>query len=317
MRAVRSTGAGVEVVDVANPEESESAGEVISIRSAGICGSDFDYIRLGSRFVLGHELAGVAEDGRLVAVEAVFGCGRCDQCGAGMYNRCRAVGERVPGLTMDGGMAERFVVPASALVALPTGLDVADGLLVETAAVAWHGARVGGVGAGHRVAVVGGGSIGLLGVAAARAHGAEEVGLLARHPHQLDAGERLGATAARPGEHDVVLVAASTESAVATAIDLAAPGGTVVVLGVFADVLPVPFLPAFLKEVRVVGSVAYCRDPDGARDIEASAAMLAANPQIADALVTHRFPIADAAEAFRVAADRRSGAIKVVVEPAG
>ena len=315
MRAVRSTGAGVEVVDLPDPEEAEIPAEVISVRSAGICGSDFDYIRLGSQFVLGHELAGITGDGRPVAVEAVFGCGRCDQCQAGTYNRCRIVGERIPGLTVDGGMAECFAVPASALVPLPPGLDVADGALVEPAAVAWHGARIGGVGPGHRVAVVGGGSIGLLGVAAARAQGADEVALVARHLHQAEAGERLGADPGRRGEHEVVLVAASTEGALATAVDLAAPGGTIVVLGVFAGVLPVPFLPAFIKEVRVVGSLAYCRDTDAGRDVDAAAAMLAAQPRIADALITHRFPIEDAAEAFRVASDRRSGAIKVVVEP--
>ena len=54
---------------------------------------------------------------------------------------------------------------------------------------------------------------------------------------------------------------------------------------------------------------------DGVREFEEAAAMLAANPDIAATLVTHRFPLDDAAEAFRVAEDRASGAIKVVLEP--
>ncbi len=61
MRAVRSTGEGVEVVDV---DEPDGPGELLTMRTASICGSDLGYIAMGSRFVLGHELAGVTEDGR-------------------------------------------------------------------------------------------------------------------------------------------------------------------------------------------------------------------------------------------------------------
>ena len=45
------------------------------------------------------------------------------------------------------------------------------------------------------------------------------------------------------------------------------------------------------------------------------AAILAADPTIAGAMITHRFPLDEAAEAFRVAADRAADAIKVVLEP--
>ena len=314
MRAVRSTGedvAGrdVEVVDVALPD----AGVVVTIRSASICGSDFGYIRGGSRFVLGHELAGTLDDGTAVAIEPTFGCGVCDQCLGGHPNRCRRSDFRVPGLTMDGGMSERYAVGEENLVPLPVGLDVADACLVEPAAVGWHGARVGGVGAGQRVAVVGGGSIGILAAAAARAQGADEVALEARHRHQREAGERLGASTVR-GEYEVVIEAAGTEESLARAVDLAAPGGTVVVLGVYGERLPLPFIPAFMKEVRVVGSIAYCRLGER-RDVDAAAAMLAASPEIAAALVTHRFPLEDAVHAFAVARSREAGARKVVVAP--
>jgi threonine dehydrogenase-like Zn-dependent dehydrogenase len=49
--------------------------------------------------------------------------------------------------------------------------------------------------------------------------------------------------------------------------------------------------------------------------VDSAAALLAADPSVADALITHRFPISDTIEAFRVAADRRAGAIKVVLQP--
>ena len=78
--------------------------------------------------------------------------------------------------------------------------------------MAWHTVRLAGGGPDKRVAVVGGGAIGLMAVAAARAMGAEEVSLEARYPHQIELGERLGATQPS-GLYDVVIEAAGSESA--------------------------------------------------------------------------------------------------------
>jgi threonine dehydrogenase-like Zn-dependent dehydrogenase len=299
----------VSVVDVDPPE---GGGELVSIRSAGICASDLLYIGFGSTRILGHELAGVTEDGTAVAIEALFGCDGCECCDAGRYNLCLR-GPTALGVTSDGGMSEQFAAPARSLVPLPPGLDVADACLVEPAAVAWHACRLSGVGPGQRVAVVGGGAIGLLAVAAARAMGAAEVGLEARYPHQREVGERIGATSAAGG-YDVVIDAAGSGSALYRAAALARPGGTLGVLGVFGPDVAWPQRECFLKELRSVPSLGYCRH-QGRRDFDDAAALLAARPDLARALVTHRFPIEDAAEAFRVAADRQSGALRVVLEP--
>ena len=120
MRAVRSTRPGVTVVDV---DEPEGPGELIKITSASICASDLGYIEMGSTMVLGHELAGVTEDGRAVAIEAIFGCGECDLCLEGRYNLCATTGTTALGVMADGGMSEWFRAPARSLVDLPDGLD--------------------------------------------------------------------------------------------------------------------------------------------------------------------------------------------------
>src|SRR5690606_8952766 len=96
------------------------------------------------------------------------------------------------GVGRDGGMAEQCIAPESSLVPLPQGVDPRDACLVEPLAVAVHGVRRGRVTGRDRVAVIGGGSIGLTAVVAARATGAA-VHLAARHPHQCEAGLRLGA----------------------------------------------------------------------------------------------------------------------------
>ena len=73
-------------------------------------------------------------------------------------------------------------------------------------------------------------------------------------------------------------------------------------------------MPLFHKEARVIPSLGYCAH-EGGREMEDAVAMLAEDPDIARTLITHRFPIDDAAEAFRVASDRVGGAVRVVIEP--
>jgi len=312
MRAVRNTPDGIRVVDVAEPERPEQAVRV-EVRSAGVCSSDLAMIQAGPLpFTLGHEIAGITEDGRAVAVEPILPCGSCDQCAKGAYHRCRLGAGSYMGFALDGGMADSIVVPERCLVPLPDGFPVADAFLAEPMAVVLHGLRLAQLEAGMRVAVVGGGTVGLLSVAAARALGCEAA-LVARHPHQIAAGERLGANQAS-GEYDLVVDAATTAAGLTTAVELATPGATLLAVAIYFGQVPLPGLMSIMKELRVVLPYTYCRHVSG-RDFDHAATLLAARPEIAAALVTHRFPLDDAAQAFRVAADRSAGAIKVALEP--
>jgi threonine dehydrogenase-like Zn-dependent dehydrogenase len=296
---------------VVEVDEPTGDGVLLEVRSSSICGTDLGFLAMGPLdFTFGHEFAGIV-DGVPYAVEPTLFCGACAECLAGHTQRC--VGEHSNlGIFIDGGLADRVRVPRENLVALPEGLDVADAFLVEPASVAWHGVVRAAIQPGERVVVLGGGSIGLLAVAAARTMG-HHVDLEARHPHQRLAGERLGA-GTPSGEYDVVIEAAGSESGIARCTELARPGGRVVLLGVFHGLVPVPGAMTLVKELTWVGAMAYERH-DGTREVDEVAAMLAAQPDIARTLVTHRFPLDDAAEAFRVAADRSAGAIKVVLHP--
>lgn len=308
MRGVRSTSAGPSVVEV---EEPAGDGALVEVVSSGICGTDLGFLAMGPLdFTFGHEFAGTV-DGVPYAVEPTLFCGICAQCRSGHTQRCTGEHSNL-GIFVDGGLADRVRVPAENLVALPAGLDVADACLVEPGSVAWHGVRRAAVEPGERVVVVGGGSIGLLAVAAARRMG-HQVDLEARHPHQRAAGERLGAGSPH-GEYDVVIEAAGSESGLERCTELARPGGRVVLLGVYHGLVPVPGVMTLVKELSWLGAMAYERH-DGTREVDEVAAMLAAEPDIAAALITHRFPLDDAAEAFRVAADRAAGAIKVTLHP--
>ena len=309
MRAVRSTPPGVTVVDVDVPE---GTGELVKIRSASICASDHKFIAWGSTKILGHELAGVTEDGTPVGIETMFGCDGCEQCDVGRYNLC-VKGPSALGVFIDGGMSEYFAAPARSLVPLPTGLDAADACLIEPASVAWHACRLAGLGPEQRVAVVGGGAIGLLTVAAAQHMGAAELSLEARHKHQREVGEQLGASSV-DGVYDVVFEAAGSGSALHRAVQLARPGGTMVVVGVYDAEVVWPQYECFIKELRTIPSLGFCHH-EGGSDYLSAATMLAHRPELAASLITHRFPIDDAPEAFRVAADKSTGALRVVIEP--
>jgi threonine dehydrogenase-like Zn-dependent dehydrogenase len=310
MLAVMNTGGGIHVADV---DEPGGAGVRLSVASAGICGTDVSFAAAGiTGFIYGHEFAGVDDSGTGYFVEPNIYGGKCEECRSGNTQRCAEPGRAWLGLFRDGGLAETVVVPESTLLALPAQLDVKDACLIEPGAVAWHGVRRAQVQPGERFLVVGGGSVGLLAAAAAQ-HQGLDVDVNTRHDHQLAAAERLGF--GRPsGTYDVVLDAAGSETSLARSAEAARAGGRIVSLGVYRTTMPVPGRVSLDEELTYINSIAYGRH-DGVREVGEVASMLAKKPEIAQAIITHRYPIDDAREAFRVAAERNAGAIKVVIEP--
>ncbi|MCG8592277.1 MAG: alcohol dehydrogenase catalytic domain-containing protein [Proteobacteria bacterium] len=311
MRAVRCAGDHVEVVDVPEPR---GEGVRVRIHSAGICGSDLHLVGgpIPIAATLGHEMAGTAPDGRPVAIEPIAPCGACSYCLRGDTNLCTDGPSIIYGTARDGGMADEILVPERCLVPLPSGVRLGDACLVEPLAVAVHGLRRAGFRGGQRVAVIGGGAIGLCAVAAAR-HAGAETALEARHDAQRAVGARLQAT--EPVLHyDLVIDAAGTRSSLERAVELCRPGGTLLLLATYWAGLELPGFALCMKEVTVVPASLYGQE-GSVRDIDAAAAILAARPELGDLLITHRYPLDAAPEAFRTAADRAGGAIKVVLEP--
>jgi len=178
--------------------------------------------------------------------------------------------------------------------------------------VAVHGVRRSGLTSGGRALVIGAGPIGLCTVAVARRLGAT-VDLLARRSERQAAGERLGAVAAAGTAYDVVLDAAGTQTSMDRAVDLVRPGGTIGVLASFWEPVAVG-MALLMKEVTLVPAFGYGHH-HRVCEFEEAMVMLADMPDLADAVITHHFPLDAAAEAFRTAGDRDSGAIKVVVHP--
>jgi len=308
---VRNTDAGIRVVDVPVPD---GPGVRVRVRAAGICGSDLEMVRTGlAAGTLGHEIAGVVDDGTEVAVHPFVPCGTCAQCLAGRPQLCRDALPTMLGVFVDGGMTEEVVVPSSCIVPLPAGIGVADASLIEPLAVVLHACNRAGIEPGMKVGVVGAGTIGLLAGAVARHLGAE-VAIVARHDAQRRAAEALGLALDAPRDCDVVFEAAGTTSGFDAAVRACRRAGTIALVSTTWEPIMISFLNAQMREVTLVPAFIY-GEAHGEREFDTAASILAERPEIADALITHRFALDDAPHAFAVAGDRAQGAIKVVLHP--
>jgi threonine dehydrogenase-like Zn-dependent dehydrogenase len=311
VRAVRNTADGVQVVDVPVPD---GPGVRVRVRSAGICGSDLEMIRTGIAVnTLGHEIAGGTDDGVQVAIHPVIACGECEHCQAGAQQLCKVGGSSLLGVFADGGMADEMVVDPTCLSPLPTGVRIEDASLVEPAAVALHACNRAGIEAGMRVGIVGGGTIGLLCGAVARHLGAD-VAISVRHPSQQRAAEALGLAIDTSRNCDVVFEAAGTTSGFDDAVKRCRRRGTIVLVSTTWEPIPISFLGLQLKEITLVPAYVY-GEAHGHREFDTAATILAAHPEVAPALITHRFDLSEAPHAFKIAADRAEGTIKVVLHP--
>jgi len=314
------------------PRPRPGAGDVlVNVHACGVCGSDLHFytgqVRT-PRVCPGHEICGtVAADsdtlaaGTPVAVEPIRVCGRCPPCLAGDTNLCRRL--VILGQGAPGGFAEALLVPAGSVHPLPAGLDLDTAVLAEPLAVAVHGVALGGVTEGDEVLVLGAGVIGLLTAFVALGAGARVV-VSARHPQQRAAAGALGvevvaaepeAIASRAAARPPAVVFETVGGDAATfdlAIDSVRPAGRIVVLGVFTRPLVVPPLRLLAKEVRIVPSMMYGRRPPRP-DFALALDLLRAHRALAGAFVTHRVPLGDIDRGFALAADKRSGAIKVAI----
>lgn len=328
---------GKEEIEVRQTDAPEPRrGEVlVRVKACGICGSDLHLYR-GTFPALpgvppGHEFSGEVAacgdgvsgwaPGDRVAVEPIGSCQACEYCRSGRRHLC-AKRELLGMSARGGGLAEYVSVPDYTLYRLPESVDFEVGALAEPLAVAVHGMHIVGLRAGEKALVLGSGTIGLMAVLAAK-HAGASVMATYRYDHQAEAALALGASrAVRDGEtaglererFDVVIeTVGGAAPTLAQAVNVVRPGGRVSVLGLFAGAAPVNALGLVLKEAAVVGGITYCR-PGLHSDFDVALAILAERGEAARALITHRFPLAEAAGAFAAAADKHTNSLKVQVQ---
>jgi len=332
MRVARLHGVGdLRLAD--EPEASAGPGHsLVRVTAVGICGSDLHWFdeggigdaTLAAPLVLGHECAGVVEQGplagRRVAIDPAMPCDACDTCRRGHHNLCPSVRFAGHGAT-DGALRDKLPWPDHLLHPLPDGMSDAAGALLEPLGVALHAMDLGHVHTGGTVAIVGCGPIGLLAIQLARTAGVTTVVAVEPLPHRLQAARHFGADVVlAPGEvragdrdHamvggvDVAVELAGTDDAVAIAMLAARPGGRVVLAGIPAEDRTT--FPASLARRKGL-TILMSRRMNGT--YPRAIALVRRGSIDIEPLVTHRFELAQVGDAF-VAAARRTG-LKTVVE---
>lgn len=328
MRRVRVVSTGViEIDDV--PVPSPSPGELlVQMVIVGVCGSDLHALQghhpfMGFPFFPGHEIVGVvAARGRdvttpnvgdRIVIEPNLYCGTCKHCRAGRYNLCEELD--VFGCTTPaGGMADYFLIAPDRVHLVPDEMSDREALMIEPLATPVHAVRMAAEDlAGKSVVVLGAGTIGLLTLIAARAHGAKTVVVTDLLPAKRERAMRLGADAtfdaAAPdmvqavrtqlGESaDVVFDCVAIQATTTQAINLALKGGTVVVVGVAPGPVTVPLQDIQDKQVRIQGSAMYTRD-----DFAESIRIITDGLIPIEEIVTQTLPLDQAAAAFNLASN--------------
>lgn len=317
--------------------ETPGPGEVLlRVSAVGLCGSDLHWYeeasigdaRLSHPLILGHEFAGVIADGsragERVVVDPAYNCGHCRPCLQGRTNLCLA-GRFAGHGTTDGALRSLMAWPERLVYPIPDSIGDDEAALLEPLGVALHALDLALVSPGDRAGVYGCGPIGLLLVQLLRMRGAATVIATDLLAHRVAAAKALGATAAflveeravadpshprglaRDQAVDVAFEVSGSDEALSDAIAAVRPGGRVVIVGIpTGDRTVFEAGAARRKEIAML----MCRRMIPS-DLPRAVGIGSIGSVRLSPLITHRYPLAQAAEAFATLA-ARSG-IKVIV----
>ena len=288
MKALVLHGPGKYNVETDWPDPVPRPGwAVVQVGFAGICGSDLPRFAVTGSYhhpmILGHEFAGTVvipapgstrfSKGDTVAALPLIPCGHCPGCMSGEPFHCSSY--QFLGSRNDGGFAELCLVPESNLFALPPGLDVRLGAMIEPLSVGLHVVRQSGFQGGQSALVYGAGTIGLLVAFWLRELSAARVAVVDVRAESLALARALGFDEAIDagsqipgGPFDAVFEAAGSVRALTSAIDQVRDKGTLTVVGrdTGDTLLPHALFERFMRrELRLLGCWGYNLKGDEAR----------------------------------------------------
>lgn len=314
---------------------------LVRVRAVGVCGSDMHVFvgrlqkEVNYPYVVGHEFSGeVAALGEGVDAPAVGSrvacapdrpCGQCEWCAKGETNVCPNV-EFAASHGYPGCLADYYVVRRDQVYPIPESLGFVEASICEPVAIGLHVVEnIVQPAGGESYAIMGAGPDGLSIMAAAQINGASAVYVSDMLSERLDAARRMGATEVCNVKDtdfgdfitqrtegrgvDIAIEAAGAVPAIQQVFHVAAIHGRGVVLGIPpTDEIPLDVTAARRRELTVT----WARRTVGKY---ARAINLIANGAIdTSVLITHRFPLERAQQAFECVRDRRDGVLKAVIE---
>lgn len=339
----------VEEVDRPRPGPGEA---VIRVTLTTICGTDVHIVKgeypVEPGLVIGHEPVGVIESlgagvsgyeiGDRVLVGAITPCGQCHACLSGHLSQCghgsgyEAIGGWRFGNTINGAQAQFLLVPNAQANLAPIPDDVTDEqavLLADIASTGFSGAESGGVKIGDTVVVFAQGPIGLCATAGAKLMGATTIIGVDADAGRLAMARRMGADVTLDVTKvdvvdeirrltggvgaDVAIEALGTQGTFESALRCLRPGGTLSSLGVYSGKLQIPYeaFAAGLGDHRIVTTLC----PGGKERMGRLLRAVQSGRFDPTPLLTHRYPLADIGEAYRIFSQRLDGVLKVAVVP--
>lgn len=316
-----------------------------------ICGTDLHILRgeypVKPGLIIGHEPVGVIEElgsgvsgyeiGDRVLVGAITPCGQCRACLSGHLSQCghgegyEAIGGWRFGNTINGAQAEYLLVPhAQANMAkIPDELtDEQVVLLADIASTGFGGAESANIRIGDSVVVFAQGPIGLSATAGAKLMGATLVIGVDGDDARLAMARRMGADVVLDyravdvvaevqrltgGGADVSIEALGTQNTFENALRCLRPGGTLSSLGVYSGKLQIPYeaFAAGLGDHRIVTTLC----PGGKERMRRLMEVVKHGRVDFTPLLTHRFPLDQIPEAYRLFGERADGVLKVAIKP--
>jgi len=331
-------GAGDARVGRHTPAEPLDSEVLVSIAAVGVCGSDLHYFKDGgiggavisTPFVPGHEFSATLcsdvprlnlQQGELVAVDPATPCHACEWCIKGYHNLCPRV-KFIGAPPFNGAMTQSLAVPESALIKMTTGMSADQAAMLEPLGVCIHAIDLAKPRLMESVGVLGCGGIGLGIIQLLKLCGCQQIIGIDPQLHRIKKAESLGAhstghtiealqefTGGRGC--DLVIEATNSPDGMLHAIQSAAIGGRVILVGI-PDGDTYTTLSA--AEARRRGlDLRFSRRMG---DVYPRAITLVHEQRIdVDTLITHRFPLDKSPEAFRLQNEETDGLIKSMIYP--
>ena len=312
---------------------------LLKVMASGICGSDvIEWYRVPrAPLVLGHEATGTIDKvgsrvkrvrvGERVFVSHHVPCDTCRYCSRGSHTACHTLHTTN---YFPGGFSQYIRIPKinieKGIYRLPDEMSFEEGTFIEPLACVCRGQRLADLQKGDTVLIIGSGIAGILHVQLSRFKGVQNIVVADINPYRLELAKKFGAAYGlnakdslpdklrevndgRPA--DQVIVCTGATSASLSALECVDNGGTILFFAVPdpSVKLPVPINQFWRSEIKMQTS--YGAAPN---DLEESLGVLATKQLNIKDMITHRLPLTEAQEGFRLMAEAGQS-LKVILEP--